>query len=816
MKILRLQIRNIRGIRDFEHDFNGKNAVIFGQNGTGKSSVLDAIDFLLTGNISRLQGEGTRGISLQKHGIHVDMDKQPSSGYVAASVLLQNHATPTTIKRTVKDPANLQCCESAKTVLGRIRRHALQGQHLLQRRRMLRFVHVKPSDRGSQIQTLLGLEKVNDTRGSLQRVTNRLKDKRNIAVRDFERSCSIVKTYIGMGNCEEGNVLEAVNSIREELGLENISSLSQETIRQGIRSVDSAESVQNSPTVMLENFTHLEKQISYSRRDSFRELEIDLREKLHAIRADPELLHSMKRIELIRLGLELVETDACPLCDRHWTQNELDSYLRRKVDKAKDANDLVDEINSLASAMNEHINDVLARLPAKFAESDYVSDSQAEVLVSWRTRLDALSMILQDSLTLYPDVGMSVAEVANLFVTDSLVTTVRQVRQSLRELELTSTMKDNRVETAREKLTLVADRWPELEADREKLQVAACAFDRAVVLEDAYLKARDRVLQDTYGEVSAEFTNLYRRLHSRDESSFESNFRPQGAALHWDVDFYSRGTYPPHAMHSEGHQDTMGLCLFLVLSRRLSGHDLELMMLDDVVTSVDVGHRKALARLLKDEFGDRQIIIVTHDKTWFEQLRRVQFVSDRVNMLEFLGWSIQSGPTTVIVPEVWDKIEKDLEDNDVNAAAAKLRHWAESFFRTVCDSLQIPVRYRIDQLWTLGDFYDAGRGGTKSLLKKAKSAAHKAKDKDLQTELQALDDHRGQIYESIESERWMVNTAVHYNLWENLTVDEFSDAIKAFRSLADLLHCDECSGLLRVTDERDFITCGCGETRWRL
>ena len=53
MKILTLEINNIRGIRHFEHNFQGKNAVILGANGSGKSSILDAIDFLLTGEYLR-------------------------------------------------------------------------------------------------------------------------------------------------------------------------------------------------------------------------------------------------------------------------------------------------------------------------------------------------------------------------------------------------------------------------------------------------------------------------------------------------------------------------------------------------------------------------------------------------------------------------------------------------------------------------------------------------------------------------------------------------------------------------------------------
>jgi len=70
MKILELEIHNVRGIRDIILTPNGKNLVVWGPNGSGKSAVVDALDFLLTGKITRLMGKGTGGITLNKHGPH--------------------------------------------------------------------------------------------------------------------------------------------------------------------------------------------------------------------------------------------------------------------------------------------------------------------------------------------------------------------------------------------------------------------------------------------------------------------------------------------------------------------------------------------------------------------------------------------------------------------------------------------------------------------------------------------------------------------------------------------------------------------------
>ena len=62
MRLLGLTVQNVRGLPDLHLQFDGRNVVIWGPNGAGKSCVVDAIDFLITGRISRLTGEGTAGI----------------------------------------------------------------------------------------------------------------------------------------------------------------------------------------------------------------------------------------------------------------------------------------------------------------------------------------------------------------------------------------------------------------------------------------------------------------------------------------------------------------------------------------------------------------------------------------------------------------------------------------------------------------------------------------------------------------------------------------------------------------------------------
>jgi len=72
---------------------------------------------------------------------------------------------------------------------------------------------------------------------------------------------------------------------------------------------------------------------------------------------------------------------------------------------------------------------------------------------------------------------------------------------------------------------------------------------------------------------------------------------------------------------SESHLNSLGICLFLA-SAKLFNKVSHFLVLDDIVTSFDLGHRRRLIRLLKEQFGDWQIILLTHEHLWFEMIRR--------------------------------------------------------------------------------------------------------------------------------------------------------------------------------------------------
>ena len=183
---------------------------------------------------------------------------------------------------------------------------------------------------------------------------------------------------------------------------------------------------------------------------------------------------------------------------------------------------------------------------------------------------------------------------------------------------------------------------------------------------DIYRAIQDAELDALYGEVQQDFSDkFYRVLNGPDESRFTAKLTAATATLGFDVNFYVRGLYPLAAYHSEGHQDGMGVCLYLALMKRLFGDQFTLSLLDDVVMSVDSGHRHEFCKLLKDQFPATQFIITTHDRLWAGQMKSAGLVSGNTS-IAFYSWTIDTGPCVQSNDDIWVEIDGSLTEGRVN------------------------------------------------------------------------------------------------------------------------------------------------------
>ena len=229
IKLESAHIEEVRGIRNLDIDFQKATFAISGPNGSGKSGVIDAIEFALTGQISRLTGRGTKGLSISEHGPHVDKVKFPDAAFVRVRVFLTDLGKSATLTRKLKTPAKVEIDPpdaDIKAVLAEVANHP---EIALSRREILRFILVEPTKRSEEIQAILKLDDIGQVRSALNSAQNKVLGALRTSATQVQTNREALLTHLQLPELKAAELLDAVNSRRTLLGLRAIAELTSDT-----------------------------------------------------------------------------------------------------------------------------------------------------------------------------------------------------------------------------------------------------------------------------------------------------------------------------------------------------------------------------------------------------------------------------------------------------------------------------------------------------------------------------------------------------------------------------------------------------------
>jgi len=811
ISIKSITIKEFRGIRDLTIDLNGKSFGICGPNGTGKSGVVDALEFALTGNISRLSGEGRGDISLKEHGAHVDRRNDPEKAVVAITADIPSLRKTVTVERTVKAPSAAKVTPADADVLDVLRKIAKRPEIVLSRRELIRYVLATPGKRAEEVQALLHIEDIDKVRGGLQKLANAYERQLPYVESVARDARDLLQRALNVSQLRSESILSASNVQREILGLPLLQELTDKTsLTDGLNAPIRAlpQTIQKSQASADLVATRETLEASFNAEVTRR-----LPELLSAIQSlarNPLVKQGMRLESFLTVGIELALQEFCPFCDKPWNLDELRKHVQVKLQGLKDVSRQRQEISQKVAPMANVCRRLASQLTALLRHAALPKQAIPMPVVSG---FSAELYKMADDLERQPSLEEITVLLGKLVIPADLNTDLDSFSKAVAELPDSS-----KQDAAKIWLTVAQERLENYRSSMRKLKIAREQANIARQIFDTYTHTNDAVLTALYDEVQKDFAALYAFINRSDEKDFKAKLTPSMGKLGFDVDFYGRGFFPPGAYHSEGHQDGMGLCLYLALMRHLHGEEFIAAILDDVLMSVDSGHRREVCSLLKKEFPNTQFIMTTHDPIWLRHMRTEGLIAARA-ALQFRKWNVDTGPTQWDERDVWSEIGECLDNNDVLSAAGLLRHYLEYTAAEICHHLRAPVEFRGDAQYQLGELMPSAISRLGRLYSRGKDAANSWGQKEVGEELLKREAQFARFAQATNVEQWQVNSAIHFNNWENLGKNDFTPVAKAFQDLLGAFSCAKCNQYLRVTPEREAIEalrCDCGQTNVNL
>lgn len=812
IQIEKIEIIEFRGIRNLTLDLKKKSFGITGPNGTGKSGIVDAVEFALTGNITRLAGAGTAELSVKLHAPHVDSSKKPEKSLVRVTAFAPSTGKSFTIERNVKSATVATLTPSDAKTKGILAQLEMHPEFALSRREIIKYILTPPGNRNKDVQILLRLEQLEKVRTSLQRVANdtrkehdQAKDEENRALQDFFK-------HLGKPNPKKDDLKDAVNERRKLLKLSEVTDLTAPgALKEGVKTddPDGEGNAKISKAGALNDIAAIEERAAKMTDASLLKSRDAATAALGKLTGDPDLLKSVKQKMLVEQGLELLEDDACPLCDKEWDKKELEDHLNEKIKKAAAASGILEELTKAVDPLISHFAD-LALASQRIVQLCEIADPKidatalskfVEKIELHRTSMEKVrtdTAAIPDAVTAFGIMGFAIPSDAAK-VAETLKIHVEKLPDLSKE------------DAAREFLILAQEKYDRCRTAKARCAATDASAKVAASVFEHYGTVSVKVLESIYDTVQNDFTSFYSFINRDDEEKFQGKLTPSLGKLAFDVDFYGRGKFPPGAYHSEGHQDGMGLCLYLALMKHTLGDQFTLAVLDDVLMSVDAGHRREVCTLLKKHFPKTQFILTTHDPVWLRFMKTENLIQGSLN---FGGWNVDTGPQVWSEGDVWKKIEDDLAKGDVPSAAATLRRYLEYVSTVLADNFRAKVEYHGNGQYDLGDLWPGILVAWKDRLQEAhKSVKSWGKDAKEVEALQA--DAKAKVV-ATKSEEWMINKAVHYNQWATFQKAEFEAVVTAFRELLKSMQCvnPACMEFLCISPikgEKEVLRCGCGD-----
>src|SRR5262245_17858348 len=255
--------------------------------------------------MGRLKGAGTADITLVDHGPHVEKRDDPGAASVTLNVFIPHLEKKASITRTIKKAKTPQIAPNdaaVKTVFAELAEHS---EVMLSRREIIKFILTEAAKRSRDVQTLLKLDAIDETRATLKTTENKLGVEQTTAKTVSEAAEDSLKRHLDLAALKAEDVLAAVNKRRQVLGLPLLAELTKDTdVAQGMGQGDAEAGNGQNKESALADLAAVIQLADAGLETPTRATVSSLLKDYAAIDADPDLLSRIKRQPFLQTGLE--------------------------------------------------------------------------------------------------------------------------------------------------------------------------------------------------------------------------------------------------------------------------------------------------------------------------------------------------------------------------------------------------------------------------------------------------------------------------------------------------------------------------------
>jgi wobble nucleotide-excising tRNase len=321
-------------------------------------------------------------------------------------------------------------------------------------------------------------------------------------------------------------------------------------------------------------------------------------------------------------------------------------------------------------------------------------------------------------------------------------------------------------------------------------------------------KERKAFVENELSSISGVVDSLYANIHPAEGlGKVKFYLNPQFiGSLVFTGQFQGTSDVQPQAYYSESHLDTLGVCVFLALAKKYSDEN-TVIILDDVITSIDQAHMTRFINMLHDEADNfNQLIITTHYRPWKDRYKYYGGPTANVQLIELLHWSHSRGIRHTKAKLSVEELEEYLQDKkyDRQIVANKAGVLLEGLIDHIALRYNCRLPRKAEPDYTLGELLSS----IESKLKKALSV-HKR-----QTDGTFIPLSLEPILEEIKSLSWIRNeVGCHLRLDNNTSDTEVELFGEITVKLAKVLICNGCGELPYRDKSGSYWECRCGSAQ---